>query len=541
MWGSVIRQGNKLRVIPESPHAAGFLMTYPGVGPDLTIPATPAGLHMVKSLRLVISSDLEAQLSTPVPLGTGVPKVAGLRGYQVKGYQYVKAHGSSIIGDQVGAGKSAQAIALLADSIQDRPGLVVCPASLKTQWAREVRKWLGDGPSIQIIPDGKPIALTGDIVIVNYDILAKHEFAIKRHKWSMMVADEAHYLKGWSTLRSKSMHRISYAMPLKVGLTATPLVNRPRDLIQPLKILHRLDDLGGWEWYVTEFCRAYKTGNGWRFDDDFVPPHILKGLNHLLSQTCYIRRLKSDVAQELPPVTETVVALDVDLKEYRRTQEQWIYDAIMGKRESVQLGEASIVMIGKLRQAVARAKVKPALEFLDNLDGKTIVFAMHKEIQEALLAALPNACHILSSDSKDERQRQADKFNDDPNVKYLIGGMGTSVTNSPAGVGWNLQAAENVVFVEIGWNPALHDQCIGRASRLTTTHPVNAWFLVVPRTIEVSIWNLNQRKKMTGDAVQDGLTPKMAMELLGDEGAEILDTPQTWSAPYHVGAWTQAA
>ncbi|MHB1509144.1 MAG: SNF2-related protein [Acidimicrobiales bacterium] len=248
-----------------------------------------------------------------------VPGLRGqLRPFQGAGIAYALAARRVLIGDAMGLGKTIQALGVIQAVGGDGPtkALVVCPASLKLNWLAEAIKWLGSEWKIELVTSRKAgrVGKGGsghELVICNYDILAAREADLVAFSPRVLVADEIHAAKNKGAQRTKALDKIAKSIPddgYVVGLSGTPVVNRPIELASPLSILGRLDDLGGFWHFAKRYCDATHNGFGW----DFSGASNLEELNEVLRKTCYVRRTVHDVYDELPPVQVASVPLGMD-------------------------------------------------------------------------------------------------------------------------------------------------------------------------------------------------------------------------------------
>ena len=168
----------------------------------------------------------------------------GLYPHQIEGVAFLLGRRRAILADDMGLGKTRQAIVSLRHTAPDGPYLVVCPASVKRNWAREIAIAAPD-TTTHVIEKSAERYADQTWVIVNYDILSKHIDALARQPWAGLVFDEAHYLKNHRSIRSRLARQL--ADRVKAGraagpapvylLTGTPLTNRPRDLFVLLQLV----------------------------------------------------------------------------------------------------------------------------------------------------------------------------------------------------------------------------------------------------------------------------------------------------------------
>lgn len=431
--------------------------------------------------------------------------------YQRVGVKYATEKDTALIADEMGLGKTIQALATLEHK-DAYPAVVIVPNRIKPNWRREANTFLPhrtvgvlegfDGP----IPDA-------DIIVVNYTCLPKRLNQLRELDLVGLVADESHYCKNGAALdapakrqekaseRAQATLKLAQDIPVRLLLTGTPILNRPKELVHQLRILGQLGEFGGFWNFVKRYCDAKQGRWGW----DFSGSSNRHELNKRLRETCMVRRLKVEVKGDLPPKQDRMVSLEIDQDIYDRAIQdfrEWLAEADASEKNA-----EAMVRQTKLIHGAGRAKVKSAIEWVENFvesGEKLIVFAMHKDVQEALTEAFPSAATILSELSNEEVDREIQRFKEDDDCQLLIGAMGKNATSSPAGLGHNLQVASNVAFVELGWTPGHHDQCVDRVHRIGQDKPVTAWYLTGDGTIDDHIWDVLESKRQVADEVVDG-------------------------------------
>jgi hypothetical protein len=429
--------------------------------------------------------------------------VAGLGGelkpFQRAGVAYALARRRAFLADEQGLGKTIQALAALeADGAY--PAVVVCPASLKLNWLRELERWL-PRRTVNLLGGGErgAAARGPDVTIVNYDVLARRLAELSEPAPRALVLDESHYCKNAAAKRTQAAQRLAAAVApdgLVLALTGTPVTNRPAELVSQLRILGRLDEFG----------------SGARFGRRFHGPDAHLRLHWHLRARCLVRRLKAEVLPQLPAKTRAIVPVELDNEpEYRLAERDvvaWLQSQPLDLREldarvAAALRAERLVRLNALKQLAARGKLRAALTWIHDFRSsgeRLVVFARHREVQRALLAHFPDALHILGEDGARARERALAAFQapDEPGNQLIVCSL------EVAGHGLTLTRASNVAFLELDWTPAKHDQAEDRCHRIGQRDAVTAYYLLAANTVDESIARLLQRKRAVIAAVTDG-------------------------------------
>lgn len=442
--------------------------------------------------RLEGSSAVEADIEILGLSGTLMP-------YQKAGAAYAIESKRCFIADQMGLGKTIQAIAAIEHE-EAYPAIIICPKSLKENWKREFNKWVPHR-SVSVI-NGKDDITKADVIVINYDIISRFISALQFLGLQSMVCDESHYVKNSSAARTKAIMQISKYIP-KTGmilmLSGTPITNAPQEIVSQLDILGVLGKFGGKWAFLKRYAGAYYNGYHW----DTSGATNTNELNIRLRQTCYIRRVKSDVLKELPEKSRNIVVVSGSKKEmleYVRAEKDLVaFLTEHGYRASDSAQHLQKTNV--LKKIASEAKMEAAYEWIDNFlsgtDRKLVVFAHNVSIVDAL-AKRYGGLRVSGRDDSDARQRAIDLFQNDDNSRVIV-------LNLAAGsVGLTLTAASDVLFVQMGWTPAEHDQAEDRCHRIGQTNNVQAYYMICAGTIDEDIYDLIQQKRGVVDAVTDG-------------------------------------
>jgi hypothetical protein len=430
------------------------------------------------------------------PIAACAAVVGGeLAPFQWAGVRYALDARRTFIADEQGLGKTVEALAAIeADGAF--PAVVVCPASLKLNWERETAKWLPHR-EVVVIEGRSAVPPTGEITILNYEIVAAHRESLGRLKPRALIVDESHYVKNPQAKRTRAVRRLAdtvVAGGLRLALSGTPVLNHAEELVSQLRVIGRLSDFGS----GAQFARRFRG----ELSEERLHWH--------LRRSCFIRRLKSEVLPQLPAKRQVVVPVALgNEREYRLAEDDviaWLRTQPLDLRElnakiATTLRAERLAQLGTLQRLAARGKLGAALAWIgDFLESgePLVVFARHIEVQEAVLARFPGAAHLLGRDSTAARDATVSAFQDPDGPRLLI------AATRVAAQGITLTRASNVAFLELEWTPAMHDQAEDRCHRIGQRDAVTAWYLLAANTIDETMATLIQRKRGIVAAVTDG-------------------------------------
>eukprot|EP00039_Didymoeca_costata_P010504 m.141447 g.141447 ORF g.141447 m.141447 type:complete len:701 (-) comp14851_c0_seq3:3-2105(-) len=419
-----------------------------------------------------------------------------LRPFQLAGVQRAVAnHGRLLIADDMGLGKTVQALSISIHYSSEWPLLIICPSSLRINWAEEVQQWLGIGEEqIQVITTGKqrPNRL---ICIISYDLATKMAADLARFK--VVIVDECHYLKNPESQRTKSLVPLVKAAKRAVMLSGTPALSRPMELFMQLHALVP-DVFKNLVPFGKRYCNGYQGPYGW----DFTGSSNLSELQLVMAKTIMIRRLKKDVLQELPDKLRQQVYVDPSPK-YRKgilgllASEKKLEDKIRqshgDSRQALENEKRALVI--KLYHESGLAKLPGALNYLDNVIDKGIkalLFAHHRDVLDEicnhLLKKKIKFIVITGETPQSYRSECCHEFQTNDDVQFAV----LSIT--AAGVGLTLTEAQTVVFFELFWNPGQLFQAEDRAHRIGQKKAVDIKYLICRGTVDDKMWDMVQRK-----------------------------------------------
>ena len=433
--------------------------------------------------------------------------IPGLKGdlfpFQGIGVSFLdKKQGRALIADEMGLGKTIQALGWLQLHPELRPAVIVVPASLKLNWLYEAEKWMTK-PNCLVISGTKPFKIynEGDITIINYDILSAWLPTLKAKSYKVLIFDEVHALKNSSAKRTKAAKQLAKGIPHVIGLSGTPILNRPIEIYNALSIINA-SAIPNFKEYTNKFCGAKYNGFGW----DFNGATNTDELHRILVNSFMIRRLKKDVLKDLPDKLKSFVPMELNNQKDYDVAERDFIAYVKGTKGIAAAERASnaavLAEIEGLKQIAVRGKLVAAIdwitEFLET-DKKLVVFGVHKFVIDAIMEAFPNvSVKVDGSTSMEQRNKNVDAFQDNPKVRLFVGNI------QAAGQGLTLTAASDVVFLELPWTPSLVSQAEDRCHRIGQKDSVTIYFLLAVGTIEEKIARLIDSKRKVLDAVLDG-------------------------------------
>ena len=369
--------------------------------------------------------------------------------------------------------------------------LIVCPASLKINWMREIENYTDK--TISII-EGKKWE-SADFVIINYDILKnfhdiknKEESIILQEGFDLVVVDEAHYIQNVQAKRTKLINDIINKIGKVWLLTGTPMTSRP---INYYNLLNLVESPVAYNWmaYVIRYCEGYQFNVGNR------KVWNVNGSSNLLelrdrTKTHVLRRLKEDIL-DLPDKILTPVYLNLKSKEYESLMGEyydWMEDDSEKKSLTVQFSK-----LMKVRQVIAENKIKETCEIAENIieqGKKVIIFTNFTDTLNQIADHFGKlAVKLDGKMSKPARQHSVDQFQENDKIKVFVGNL------KAAGVGITLTAAEAVIMNDLSFVPSDHSQAEDRAYRYGQKSNVSVFYPIFENSIEGIIYDILSQKK----------------------------------------------
>jgi ERCC4-related helicase len=437
------------------------------------------------------------------PLRTGLLKMP-LLPYQLDGIAFAVGAGRAVLADDMGLGKTMQAVGvaeMLAREAGIRKVLVICPASLKSQWRNEIYRFCDR--DVQLIAG--PVAERGSqyanscfFTVCNYEQVLRDILPIEQISWDLIVLDEGQRIKNWEAKTSRVIKGLKSRFALV--LSGTPLENR-------------LDEL----YSVVQFVDDRRLGPGFRFFNTYrlvdEKGKVLgyKNMDRLRERLrpVLLRRTRSSVKLELPDRTDEIVRITpTDEQMELHSLHLQVVGTILSKSYMTEMD------VLRLRAALLMCRMSADSTYLVTKEGpgfssklerlaqlfdeiiaeegrKVLLFSEWTTMLDQIELLIEKRVRYVRLDgSVPQKQRQAlvHEFQNDPECRFFL-------TTNAGSTGLNLQAANTVINVDLPWNPAVLEQRIARAHRMGQTQPVQVFILVTEGTIEEKLLGTLEAKR----------------------------------------------
>ena len=421
-----------------------------------------------------------------------------------------------ILADDMGLGKTTSTI-IAALETGAKKILIICPASLKINWQREIENY-SDQPTSII--EGKKWE-DGTFIIINYDIIKnfhdekkKSDSVLLKTKFDLVIIDEAHYIQNKQAQRTKLINDFVSNVDRLWLLTGTPITSRPINYFNLLNLIE-CPVAKNWMAYVKRYCNGFQFQAGRRKIWNVSGASNLEELRDRTAPLV-LRRLKENVL-DLPDKIITPVYLRLKSKEYEALMGEYYdwYDK-NGDSDSLTL---QFTKLTKVRQVIAEEKVASTIEICENIieqGKKVIVFTNFTKTLEMILEHFgKKAVRLDGQMSQKERQMSVDRFQNEEDVMVFVGNI------KAAGVGITLTAGEAVVMNDLSFLPSDHSQAEDRSYRYGQKNNVLVYYPIFDNTVEGIIYDILKKKKdifetVMGDKVDNGDYVQEILELINN-------------------------
>ena len=430
--------------------------------------------------------------------------------HQKESIQKLVENKKFILADDMGLGKTTSTI-IAALEAGSKKVLIICPATLKINWKREIENY---SDKAVYIAEGKNFSTDADFVIINYDIIKnfhdtkkKGESQILDANFDLVVVDEAHYIKNATAQRTKLINDLVKKVDRLWLLTGTPMTSRPIDYFNLLSLIES-PVAKNWMAYAIRYCQGYQFNVGGRKVWNVMGASNLEELRDRTAGLT-LRRLKENVL-DLPDKIITPVYLRLKSKMYEEIMGEY-YDWYDKNPEESKSLTVQFTKLTKIRQVIADEKVSQTIELAENIveqGKKVIIFCNFTDSLNKICDHFgKSAVKVDGSMSKPNRQHSVDEFQDNEKIKVFVGNI------KAAGVGITLTAAEAVIMNDLSFVPSDHAQAEDRAYRYGQKNNVLVYYPIFENTIEGIIYDiLNNKKQVIATVMGDNQNTADAAE-----------------------------
>jgi SWI/SNF-related matrix-associated actin-dependent regulator of chromatin subfamily A-like protein 1 len=404
--------------------------------------------------------------------------------FQIQGIQFLISRYHALLADEMGLGKTVQAIGGI-NRLRAKSVLIICPSSVKLNWEKELNDWLENKMLKIYVVNGTATSIpNANIIVVNYDIIHHSNIFNQLHarKYDILVCDEAHYLKNLKSKRTKavlSAKGLARKSLFKWMLTGTPILNRPIELFPMLRTLspETIAPYGRYDSYAKKFCNGYRKG----FTMIARGASNSEELNKRLKQKFMLRRLETEVANELPELRYQAIFLRPD----QVKQKLEVVEEVTHKIFKHQKHQMDVTQLAQWRLDLANKKVELALDYIKNLVdevGKLVIFTYHRSVLQFLNHHLAeyNPKIIQGGLTAYQKQKNLASFMHLDECKVFLG----QIQAAGQGIDGLQKVCNHVLFLEWTWVPGEIAQAVKRVHRYGQEKPVLVQFMTWKDSIE---------------------------------------------------------
>lgn len=494
---------------------------------------TPGIYDLLRRLNFDIDPQIYCKLSNAV-IDEGWKSVEIPKGYeflypdQIDCFKFALGNGAKVLwASAMGAGKTASACCV-SNYLNYYPILIVSPSVIRENWKRQYQKWINEEDSIKIINSSEDMVDykdEHDVIIVNYQLLARHMKRIKtdgkdiyiptnqmiaftNNCFQSIILDEVHAIKTHTSQTSKAIKYLAKDVDVILALSGTPLSNRNLDLFPILNIL-RPEEFDNFQRFAKRYCQTKIAYLGKKRVESYYGSRNSEELNNVLSNGIMLRQKVEDIkgmrGQEYIPPNIQVISINVKKsKKYTEAENKLGSGINSGKDKKTNLGNLS-----KLRVQAWEEKKKVCLEFIDDVleecEYKIVVYVHNKVLMEDLKKHYKEKLLYIDGSvdaSGTVRDDVIQEFGTNDNVRIIA----LSIQSGNSGIDGLQQYADTMIFLQECWNESTKQQCYGRLSNRTggLGLATNIYHLVLQDSIEELFLKLQDKKLKMMTEVVDG-------------------------------------
>lgn len=414
-----------------------------------------------------------------------------LRPYQKECFQFLSyRNGRALIGDDMGIGKTVEAIGWIKHKISEGNALIVVPAITKPQWMNSFKRWVNS--NVEIIYGKRPHRLEDKNYIINWEILTFWELHLQKLNFTTLVADECQYAGNSKSKRTRTLKRLAKHIPYFLPMSGTPINSKPKQFFPILNMLDPCQFSNEWR-FLNRYCSSVRNGFN-NFDGATNTEELYNKVNKLM-----IRRLKREVKKDLPPVTQTVVPLEVKLNKKYYDLEQFFFDTY-GVHEGNKI--QSEKALSNLKIEIFEMKKESIFAWIDDFmesGKKLVVGTWHKQVIETLYNKYKGVSTMINgSIIGKKREKALDLFYTEKDLLFL------QMRSGGVGLDGLQHVCSDAILVELGDTPTIMDQFIARLDRSGQKDAVDIRIMIGEGTTEEDLLYALDEVRKNIDAVVDG-------------------------------------
>jgi len=471
--------------------------------------ADPATAGRLVELFLEYSSSFATESARQFPAPEGLEYSP----YQRAAIEYALPRQHVLFGDEPGLGKTVEGLGLVNAAGADKV-LVLCPAAVRLQWAKETHKWCPQFRFVHTILKSKDgFAPTAEVTICSYDLARTPIFhkLFSGVKWDIVILDEAHYLKNHEAKRTSAIlgdyagntTAIIGQANRVVAMTGTPLPNRPRECYTLARALdHSSISSMSWDAFLRRFNPAAEMPNGYRLE---LTGHLLE-LQARLRSHFMVRRAKSAVLKDLPEKQYEITLVEPTGEIRKVLKAEKLLDLDPDDPATFLDSEGKIDgAVSTVRREMGIAMIPRIVEHtkyvIESGVEKVFLVLYHTEVINTVAEKLKSFKPVVIQGGVNHGAREIRKqtFISDPECRVFIG----QITASGIGIDGLQQVCDRVVLGEPDWVHGNNEQAIDRLHRRGQKGSVLAQFLVAPDSLG---------EKIVGNAIRKGRGVNKALD-----------------------------
>lgn len=415
--------------------------------------------------------------------------------YQQEGVNFLGTRTRALLCDAPGLGKTAQAI-VAAEKLEAERVLVVCPNVVKWQWEQEIQRWQEGCGSVEVCGQGREgveeflagvaeCSATWNVIHWSALRMLPDWFFSDRAFWDILISDEIHYACNRKAQRTEALKRIKATY--KWGLGATPYRNWVDDLWSILNWLDKKQWSSYWRFFNNHLVYVDT-----EYGRDIMGERNMDELSDALSGIV-LRRTKAEVAQWLPPLTKTLIPVELSTDQRSSYEARRTEARILLGNDTEHFILNPLQRTTLLRQATSETRALAAVELFDTLNAPAIIFTYFKDTAMQIdfaLAARGHRSFAITGTTPDATR-----------VHYLVNWRNSRskpaalvVTLGVGGVGLSLDEADVVIFAGMSWSSVEMEQALERIHRVTSTRPKHAYYIACKNTLdEAVLWAAEEK------------------------------------------------